>query len=397
MNHNVRFSAIILITLFAVPVIQAGEDFLSNWGYNDPLIDQHGHHALCLESKSYHVNVSDPRFQKCPKNTCRFDSWRAANYFAPKYSKNPKYALRRIAHQDSKKYLYIPTTNVESVLKPELGPDDVEHPRKVVVSILNADFGNQLYQTAYGQMVAEQHNAAFYAHFLDAHYRTGKESTLEPQEHELEGNAAIRRYLDPIFLWELLPKTHPDKKICASGNVTFTKRVYDIKHPDHTKEQFNTDIMDFIHPEQNKHNCLVIIGFFKNLYPCPITIKNMWDSIESEIEQAKSVKSYRRDSSAEKIMKRNRNTYTRFKYMATHQDEFISNHRPVPILLKRPKRKYVKKTSTFDTSPQVGHIIGDTSYNRDNNADLLLTRLRHKNLQKKNGQKGGLFLDGKEI
>ena len=261
------------------------------------------------------------------------------------------------------------------------------------VSILNADFGNQLYQASYGQMVAEQHDAAFYAHFLDAQYRTGKEATMAPPDHEVQGASAIRKYLDPSFLWELLPDSHPDKQTCARGNVTFTKRVFDIKHPDHTAQAYNTNILDFIHPDQGKYDCLVILGFYKNIYPCTTTTKSMWDAIESEIEQAKSMKSYRRDTAAQARDKKNRNTYTHYKFMATHQDDFVSDHRKSPIIFKRTKPKPVPSVKK---KPPIDMIIGDTSYNRDNNPDLLLKRLRHKKLQKKGGQ-GGLFLDGKEI
>jgi hypothetical protein len=272
------------------------------------------------------------------------------------------------------------------------------------VSILNADFGNQLYQTAFGQMVAEQHDAVFYTHFLDAEslYRTGKESSAVPSTPELEGNAAIRKYLDPIFLWELLPDSHPDKQTCAQGNVTFTKRVYDIKHPDRTKDKYNTDLLDFIHPDQKKHDCLVILGFYRNIYPCARTIKSMWASIESEIEQS-SVSSLYRKTDDQKRAQKNRNIYASYKHMATHQGEFVSTHRPSPIKFKRTKPKPKappppkKKVNAFNTPPQAGHIIGDTSYERDNGADLLLKRLRYKNLQKKQGKKGGLFLDGVDI
>lgn len=121
----------LVVLLLLVPYSSAGEDFLSNWGYTDPLIDQYGQHALCLESKSYRVNASDPRFQKCPKNSCGYEGWRNKHYHAEKYSKNLKYALRRVTHNKAKDYLYLPTTNVESAVK-RAGPDDVVHPRKVV-------------------------------------------------------------------------------------------------------------------------------------------------------------------------------------------------------------------------------------------------------------------------
>ena len=91
--------------------------------------------------------------------------------------------------------------------------------------------------------------------------------------------------------------------------------------------------------------------------------------------------------------------------MATHQGEFVSKHRPSPIKFKRSKPKpksnptipQSKKTNAFNAPPKVGHILGDTSYERDNNPDLLLKRLRFKNMQKKQGKKGGLFLDGIDI
>lgn len=274
------------------------------------------------------------------------------------------------------------------------------------VSILNADFGNQLYQTAFGQMVAEQHDAVFYTHFMDSHYRTGKDVTAVPPPFELEGVAAIRKYIDPIFLWELLPDSHPDKQECAQGNVTFTKRVYDIKHPELTNEKFNTNILEFIHPEQNKHNCLVILGFYKNIYPCESSIKSMWGAIEREIELSHSVTaSLHRKTGQKKIDQKHRNTYAAYKQMAAHQGEFISKHRPAAIRFKRTKPKPTppslpspkKKTNAFNAPVKAGHIIGDTSYERDNNPDLLLKRLRFKNLQKKQGKKGGLFLDGIDI
>jgi hypothetical protein len=270
------------------------------------------------------------------------------------------------------------------------------------VSILNADFGNQLYQAAFGQMVAEQHNAVFYTHFLDDHYRTGKETTAVPHTSELEGITAIRKHMDPIFLWELLPNSHPDKLMCGQGNVTFTKRVYDIKHPDRTAAKYNTELVDFIHPDQNKHNCLVILGFYKNIYPCLQTIKSMWASIETELELAKSITSLYRKTDAQKRAKQNRETYASYKHMATHQGEFVSKHRPPAIKFKRTKPKPKppppkQKLSVFETPPKVGHIIGDTSYERDNGPDLLMKRLRFKKLQKKEGRKGGLFLDGVDI
>lgn len=260
-------------------------------------------------------------------------------------------------------------------------------------------------------MVAEQHNAVFYAHFLDPHYRTDKDSgdraSAEPHTSELEGIAAIRKYIDPMFLWELLPDTHPDKQTCAAGNVTFTKRVYDIKHPDRTKERYNTDILDFIHPDQQKHNCLVILGFYKNIYPCEESISSMWGSIEREMELSKSVAAAASSSSdrsrESKRAQKTRHIYASYKHLATHQGDFVSKHRPSPIKFKRTKPKPAvgvplpKKMNAFNTPPKVGHILGDTSYERDNNPDLLMKRLRYKNLQKKQGKKGGLFLDGMEI
>lgn len=268
--------------------------------------------------------------------------------------------------------------------------------------------------------MAEQHEAAFYVDFLapDSPYSTGKQVLIEKGGKitpEQEGFAAIRKYLDPIFLWELLPEKHPDKQTCARGNVTFTKRIYDLKHPRRTSELFNTDLLDFVHPEQNKHSCLVVLGFFKNIYPCAATIKTMWDAIDRDIELASSVKSYARDTSSQKRDKRHRNFYTQYKYMAAHQGDFVSLHRPAPIALKRAKRKpspppaqgqgqhltsrdSKQGQSLFETAPAPGHIISDTSYERDNNPDLLLKRMRHKQRLRKQGKtQGALFLDGREI
>ena len=112
--------------------IDAGQDFVSSWGSNDPLIDQYGKHALCLESKSYFVNASDDRSQTCPKSTCRFESWKNTQYTDEKYSKNSKYALRRIPQRDSKNYLYLPNTNVEFVRKSAVEKSNAIYPRKVV-------------------------------------------------------------------------------------------------------------------------------------------------------------------------------------------------------------------------------------------------------------------------
>ena len=124
----------LIILLSVAQRAVAGEDFVSSWGNNNPLIDQFGKHALCIESKSYYVNTSDARSQSCPKNTCRFETWTAAQYRQKKYSNNFQYALRRVRQTDKSKYLYLPTANVEYHIKP--GPEVMKtnevHPRKVV-------------------------------------------------------------------------------------------------------------------------------------------------------------------------------------------------------------------------------------------------------------------------
>ena len=242
-------------------------------------------------------------------------------------------------------------------------------------------------------MVAEQHNAVFYAHFLDENYRTGREKT------EFKGDDGIRKYISPLLLWELLPDKHPDKEMCIQRNVTFTKRIYDIKHPDRTKMLFNTDIADFMNPDQNDHNCLVILGFYRNLYPCKDTIVSMWAAIESEIEIAKGTKSLHRKTQDQKKAQKQRNLYVAYKNMATSGTKFQSK---LPIKLQRTKPApqnliSLKKKYSFDSNSRVERIIGDTTYNRDNNPDLLLKRLRYKSLMKKEGKKGGLFLNGMDV
>lgn len=255
-------------------------------------------------------------------------------------------------------------------------------------------------------MVAEQHDAVFYTHFLDSHYRTDKESAANtaPQKPEQLGHAAIRKYIDPLFLWELLPDSHPDKLTCSRRNVTFTKRVYDIKHPHRTNEKFNTNLMDFVHSSDGAGSqCLVILGFFKNLYPCEQAVKQMWASLERETEQAKSISTSRTDRQTQ-LAQKARSVYNSYKRIATHQPELVSKHRGASsgIIYKRKVPKPAappprKKINALHTPPKVGHIIGVTSYERDNGPDLLMKRLRHKKLQKEEGKHSGLFLDGVDI
>ena len=122
-----------IVFLTAVQQTNAGQDFMSSWGNNDPLIDQYGKHALCLEAKSYYVNASDERSQTCPKNKCGYESWKNAQYQDVKFSNNIQYALRRIPHQEAQKYLYLPTANVErSTNSGVQGKSNEIHSRKVV-------------------------------------------------------------------------------------------------------------------------------------------------------------------------------------------------------------------------------------------------------------------------
>lgn len=122
-----------LVALLVAHEATAGEDFVNSWGTNDPLIDQYGKHALCLESKSYFVNISDEHSRTCPKNTCRFERWRHLQYVHSNYANNSKYALRRIKQKNVKNYLYIPNTNVEySTKRATERHNEQIYPRKVV-------------------------------------------------------------------------------------------------------------------------------------------------------------------------------------------------------------------------------------------------------------------------
>jgi hypothetical protein len=138
MGRPMRIPTLFAFVVFLIVMQRttAGQDFVSSWGNNDPLIDQYGKHALCLESKSYYVNASDERSQTCPKNTCRFESWRNAQYFATKYTDNFKYALRRISQKNAKNYLYLPNINVEYASKPAVEKSNEVHPRKVVGTLI---------------------------------------------------------------------------------------------------------------------------------------------------------------------------------------------------------------------------------------------------------------------
>lgn len=383
-----RIMATLVVMALSLPLVFGGNDWLTSWGtpHASPLLQ----HSLCIESKSYFVNSTELS-KGCPAKTCRFDEWKEKHYLDAKFAQNDRYSLRRIPVKNQKQYMYVPTRNVEnhhlrsSVLLPKKGE---VHPRKVVVSILNADFGNQLYQASFGQMVAEQHDAAFYVRFMDEEYRTEKDSG-ESKPRELEGFDAIRKHLDPIFLWELLPADHPDRETCSKGNVTFTKRVYDIKHPEQTADQFHLNLMDFA-PQDSAYGCLVILGFYKNLYPCAATTSKMWASLESDVEGGH----HAADDKSTKFS----TIFSTYKYMASHQREHKLHTAPIKYQRTKPKPKpKPKRVDAFHKEPAPGHIIGDTSYERDNNPDLLLKRLRHRSIEKKQGRKSNLFLDGRDI
>ena len=134
MNALPRLFLLMKVTiLLSLENVKAGQDFVSSWGYNDRRIDQYAQHALCIESKSYYVNISDERSRNCPRRTCNYDNWMNENYMHAKYTNNFRYALRKIRRQDVNKYHYVPTMNVENSLRRSDNQKINEvYPRKVV-------------------------------------------------------------------------------------------------------------------------------------------------------------------------------------------------------------------------------------------------------------------------
>jgi hypothetical protein len=114
----------------------ASLDWFTSWGNNDPLIDMYGQNALCLESKSYFVNISDARFKTCPKAPCRYQTWKETHYDDPKYLDNELYAIKRIPAKDHKHYMYVPNHNVQrsdgKYNPTKISSEGKVYPRKVV-------------------------------------------------------------------------------------------------------------------------------------------------------------------------------------------------------------------------------------------------------------------------